>query len=291
MKVSIQLSGLIAYATTESTIDALILASREGHGHGGHDHHGDVHVPLLIMPLSAVRPGKGSAASDYIFDAGGEEYGAWRLTDTIVTAVLDRKKPSGEVSFKKSGTGKIPTYANEGSLYWLPSIAKAADMACTFRRDCLPPYLNPKLVTAAVRMADGTAQSMWTSLEARTQVFKFVSPPGAKGGLPPYEQALADGITWTLLPQKSLEIRLKPVKGRGSRSIFLKVTNAPDVLVTLSNKAATLDGVPAFEPNPLVSHFDMFYDVVTPEPQGNNRRLPRGAGVTTKTNRCPGSAG
>ena len=295
-KVRIQISGLIAYAIQEKEqkIDALILASRDmphgGHaGNHEHEHAHDIHVPLLILPIGAVKKEVGSAASDYVFEAGTDEYGAWRLEDTIVHVRPDGKPPRGKVIFSTAPGGEIPTYADEGSLHWVPKVSKAADMECTFRDDCLPPDLNAELVTGAVRMADGAAAAMWSSIDARTEVFTFEKPKGSTLEMKDYIQALADGLEWTLFAEKFVEIQLQHAREGTTRSIFVKL-ECLGITIQITNKSATVDGTPVFEDSRLASHFGMFYDIVEPPPGAMARRLPRRKGTLTKANRCPGAS-
>ena len=291
MNLTLRMNGLMAYAIEDDTIDALLVAGKHGGGPSGHHSHGgDHHTPALLIPLEAIKPLSGSATPDFIFDAGSGQYGVWQLTGVVVHVRPDGKAPAGHVVFRTDGTGEKPDGQNDDSLYWLPSIRRACETDTTFRPDCLPPGLNPHLVNSAVRMADGKVVAMWATADAKTQVFAFDLPPGSSLSMKDYQQALADGVAWTLPPAHFVEILLT-ADAQPTRSIFLRGAANESVVANICNNATTIDGQSVFDPKAVVTHFGLFYDIVEPPPSTHARRLPSANPLTTKTNRCPGSSG
>jgi hypothetical protein len=290
MDFTLKISGLVAYAIHDDTIDALLLASREVGGSHGHAGHGaDAHVPALVIPLEAVRQRSATDAPDVVFDAGAGQYGVWYLTGAVVHVRPDGKAPSGHVVFRTDGGGQTPS-GNDDSLFWLPSIRKAAEVECDFRADCLPPGANPALVSAAVRVLDGRVAAMWATGEAKTQVFDFELPTGSQLPMKEYKQALADGIAWTQPSTTFIEILLVCDDGRPTRRIILKSEGAGELVANVCNHANSVGGGSIFDPSPRVTHFGLFYDLVEPPPSSDARRLPTAVPLTTRTNRCPGSS-
>jgi hypothetical protein len=318
-QVQIYLSGLMTYALKEQQIDALIPAepgcepcagadhdASPGHSHNqgpsqgrshGHDptNPGDAHFPAIVLPLDALDAG--TAAPDQVFDSGPDEHGLWKLDGSIVDIWIDGKPPEPSLQYCNKATGEKPDDdgSDAGDLHWLADMKKACGFACELDPACFPPQCNRQLVRAVVRLLEGKAEAFWANEEMKKQVYHFDSPVKKSNvHMPPYEQALADGILWTLDFADAVEVRLTSIADSSVRSIYIprKPSTTPRIVAgAVSNKPSTIDGASVVEPQESVGHFALYYNLFRPLAGTVARRVPKIPGVSTKTVRCPGSAG
>jgi hypothetical protein len=287
------LSGLIGYSIGNDRIDAVLPALDNGRPH---ETTHDPHTAALMVPMPAIDAA--SSGPDQIIDAGGEEFGLWRIEGRIVRLWIDgHEAVDPDLSFERSEEDlEEVTPENEGDLFWLPDVQKATEIrGCRFNPACFPPNADPSIVGGVIELLQGDAAAYWPSKEAQSEVWRFVSAyEQSLIELNEYSQPFADGLIWTVKIPDYAELKLEPLfPGSEPRSVYIinrRAAGRP-VDASISNKPATVDGAPAHHSAPGAHHFRRYYEMLTPVPGPAARRVLRPAAmVTTKTSRCPGTA-
>lgn len=310
LNVTIHMTGLIAYARRPKNIEALFPAESlhchgdETAGDGAGDHHqhdqqhagGDVHRAALVLPLAAVD--KGSAAPDEVLNSGPEELGVWRLEGSVLEVWRDGRPPAPALHYVRSADlPHPPSPQNQDDLFWIPEIQRAIALpSAQFKSGCFPPLADPRLVSAVVRLMEGSAAALWSSDAHQHEIWQFTSPVhGSRVRSPEYRQAFADGVRWSFDCSEFVEIRLSSLSGGSLRSIYVPILD-PDATAVhgaITNKPSTVGGRSVLESDAQPGHFAAFYDLMQPAAGRLSRRLlvRAGAPTSTTTNRCPGGSG